>query len=141
MRRLFLLHQLKDRNSMNPQQSQQIASSVILYALGILGTALVTKGVLTQDQANALIPELAVVIIAIGSIAIGYWQVRQHSPAAVAQAISTTPAVAAAAVHAVNSDAVPGVMVVSDKSLSEQVIIDDKGNVRPDPSVPPAKTN
>ena len=121
---------------MNPQELQSIATSALLWALGVAATALVTKGVMTSDQANTLVPEAAAVLLGIGSIAVAWWQKTQHSPAAVAAAIKSTPAVASAAVAAVNSDAVVGVKVVSDMSPSPQVIMDPKGNVRPDPVKP-----
>ena len=117
---------------MNPQEAMSVGSSVLLYLLGIAATALVTKGVMTQDQANALVPETATVLIGVISVGVIYWKKTQHSPAAVAAAVSSTPAVASAVVATVNSDAVPGVKVVSDMSPSPQVIVDPKGNVKPD---------
>jgi hypothetical protein len=121
---------------MNQQEATSVGTSVLLYLLGIAATSLVTKGIMTQDQANALVPETVTVLIGIISVGVIYWKKTQHSPAAVAAAVGSTPAVASAVVSTVNSDAVPGVKVVSDKSPSPQVIVDPKGNVRPDPVQP-----
>jgi hypothetical protein len=119
---------------MNPQEALSVGSSVLLYLLGIAATALVTKGVMTQDQANALVPEIATVVIGLISVGVVYWKKTQHSPAAVAAAVGSTPAVASAVVATVNSDAVPGVKVVASSSTAPQVTVDPKGNVRPDPT-------
>ena len=130
---------------MNAQQSQQIASSVILSALAIMGTALVTKGVMTTDQANVLESQVGAALIGIFGAVVMYWQTRQHTPAAVAAALPSLmvqkdPALITAVVAAANSPSVPGVKVVSDTSPGPQVIIDSKGIVRTDPkAAPPSK--
>ena len=116
---------------MNPQELSSLLSTALGYALAAASTALVTKGVMTTDQANALVPELSAVILGVGAIGVGWWKKNQHSPAAVATAVAETPAVASAVVDTVNTEAVPGVKVVASSSPSPPVALDAKGNVKP----------
>jgi hypothetical protein len=130
---------------MNPQEATSVGTSVILYALGTGLGVLVAKGIMTQDQANALAPQIAAIIITLAGIAIIWWKKTQHSPAALGAAVISTAVIASAnhetlpsslqgpLVAAVNGDAMPGVKVVSDTSPSPQVMLDPKGNVRPSP--------
>lgn len=108
---------------------------------------LVTKGVMTQDQANALVPQIVAAIMGIATVGVIYWKKSQHSSDAVVAVVKQNPdivavavrsdlKVASAAVSAVNSAAIPGVKVVSDTSPSAQVVVDNKGNVKLDPAQP-----
>lgn len=101
---------------MNNEQWAAIIRTVLLIALGP-GSYLVLKGVLTEDQANQLIPILVPLVLAAGGAIIGKFAVNAHS----AQAV----------VAAVNSPSVPGVKAVADTSSSPAVSVTPSGAVVP----------
>ena len=86
---------------MNNEQWASIIRTVLLLVIGP-GSYLVLKGVLTEDQANQLIPILVPLIIAAGGAIVGKLAVNAHSARAV--------------VAAVNSPSVPGVKAVASTS-------------------------
>ena len=94
-------------------------TSLIRVILGILlapGSYLVARGVLSTDQANALIPVLVPAVMLIGGTIIGKFSFDAHS--------------ASSLVAAVNSDAVPGVKVVALSSPSPAVSVEKTGEVK-----------
>ena len=95
---------------MNQDQLMSIARSVVLALLGAGVGALVSKGILTSDQASTLVPEIATAILGIGGVAVAYFGQKTHSASSV--------------VATVNSATVPGVKVVAETSLSPAVAID-----------------
>jgi hypothetical protein len=116
---------------MNPEQWQSLIRTTLAIAVGP-GSYLVTRGILTADQANQLAPALVPVVMAVGAIVIGKWGVNAHSPTAVAAAVANTPAVASAVIDTVNTDAVPGVKVVEDTpSAPPAVAMTKTGKVIP----------
>jgi hypothetical protein len=106
---------------MNPEQWTSLVRTVLAIALGP-GSYVVAKHLLTPDQANQLIPVLVPAVLFIGGGIIAKWGVGAHSPQAV--------------VAAVNSDSVPGVKAVSSSSPSQQVMVTDRGLIKPDLSPP-----
>jgi hypothetical protein len=101
---------------MNPEQWQSLIRTTLAIAIGP-GSYLVTRGILTADQANQLAPALVPVVMAVGAIVIGKWGVSAHSATAV--------------VAAVNSPSAPGVKVVAAASPSPTVTITKTGEIKP----------
>lgn len=106
---------------MNSEQWSSLIRVLLAIVLGP-SSILVLKGILTQDQANQLIPILVPIIMAAGAAVIGIFSARAHSASSV--------------VAAVNSDSVPGVKVVAESSPSQAVQVTSSGDVKPLPAAP-----
>jgi hypothetical protein len=113
---------------MNTEQWQALLRIAITIAVGP-GSYLVSRGLLTADQANQLAPALIPGVTAIAGIVVAKFAVGAHSPEGVAAAVANTPAVASAVVTTMNSSAVPGVKVVADSSTSPAVAMTKTGKV------------
>ena len=113
---------------MNDEQWQALLRVAIAVAVGP-GSYLVSRGLLTADQANQLAPALIPAVTTIAGIVVAKFAVGAHSPAAVAAAVANTPSVASAVIDTVNTSAVPGVKVVSDTSASPAVAMTKTGKV------------
>lgn len=109
---------------MNSEQWQSIIRTLLALLIGPAGY-LVTKGVLTPDQADQLMPAIVSILVVVVGAVVAKWGVASHSPTAV--------------VAAVNSDSVPGVKAVAATSPSPEVAVDSKGAVTLAP--PPPKTS
>lgn len=106
---------------MDPQIAGSLRS-ILQFGLGAAGSYLVTKGVITSDQAVSLAPEIAGAVFTIGGAALAIYSGRQHSPANL--------------VAAVNSAAVPGVKVVRESSTAPPVVVDSSGKILTSPPAP-----
>jgi hypothetical protein len=102
---------------MNPQQINELLRNILIAAGSSGATLLVTKGILTQEQATALVPDLVTAVITLGTGLIAYWGHKSQS----------APALTAA----VNSDSVPGVKVVPLSSPGPAVTVTDTGTIKP----------
>jgi len=99
---------------MNDEQWAAIVRIAITVLTGP-GSYLVSRGVLTADQANQLAPVLIPAVTAVTGIIVGKFAVSAHS--------------AQAAVQAVNSDSVPGVKVVPLSSPTPAATVTSTGKV------------
>jgi uncharacterized membrane protein YqaE (UPF0057 family) len=94
---------------MNSEQWTSLIRTVLALLIGPAGY-FVTKGILTPDQADQLMPAiLSVLTVVIGAV-IAKWGISSHSASSV--------------VAAVNSDSVPGVKAVATTSPSPAVSVD-----------------
>ena len=102
---------------MNPQQVNELLRNALISAGSVGATLLVTKGILTQEQATALVPDLVTAVLTIGTGLVAYWGHKSQG--------------ASALTAAVNSDSVPGVKVVPLSSPSPAVTVTDAGAIKP----------
>ncbi len=101
---------------MSPQTTSSV-TSVVLIVIGGLLTTLVTRGIITQDQATELASALAAIIVTGIGAGIVYWKQKQHSPSALTAAV--------------NSDAAPKVKVVPETADIPAVNLTDDGRIVP----------
>ena len=110
---------------MNPQQTSGLIATLVALCLGP-GSYLVSRGILSADQATQLQPAIVTVVTLVGGALIAWWQHRANSNS---NLVST-----------VNSPSIPNVKVVSSASPATEVSVTPTGAVVTAPPPPKEST-
>lgn len=77
---------------MDPQL-KSLLTTALAMALGSVATWLISKGIITQDQAPQLIATLSGILLAGGGALVAWWKSRGHAPDQQVLAAKTIPGV------------------------------------------------